>query len=275
MRVLTTAESLATYGGGTFVPTMGALHDGHGSLIRRARELARPVIVSIFVNPTQFGPAEDLSRYPRTPDSDRFIAERAGADVVFMPSPETVYPAGLEIPVPPLPAVATQPQLEDAHRPTHFAGVCQVVARLFDLVRPQMAVFGEKDWQQLKVVEAMVESAGTRWPGLRIIAHPTLREPDGLAMSSRNRYLRPEQRDQALGLARALQAAHAAQHPATAEMLMRDTLEAHGLIVDYAVVRHPSTLLPLESLTEPSRALIAARLEGVRLIDNAPMTVWG
>ncbi len=274
MRVLTTGESLAAFGGGTFVPTMGALHDGHGSLIRRARELGRPVIVSIFVNPTQFGLSEDLTRYPRTPEADRFIAEQAGADVVFMPSPEAVYPPGLEIPIPPLPPVATHPQLEDAHRPTHFAGVCQVVARLFDLVRPRMAIFGEKDWQQLKVVEAMVEAAGIRWPGLRVIAQPTEREPDGLAMSSRNRYLRPEQRDQALGLVRALQAAHAAQHPATAELLMRDTLEAHGLIVDYAVVRHPSTLMPIESFTEPSRALIAAHLEGVRLIDNAPMTVW-
>lgn len=274
MEVVRTAEALRPFWGGSFVPTMGALHAGHAALIRRAAEAGGPVVVSVFVNPTQFGPTEDFSRYPRTLDADIEVALEAGADVVFAPESDVIYPPGVAIDTPPLPSVATEPGLEDAHRPGHFTGVCQVVSRLFDLARPNYAIFGEKDFQQLRVIEAMVAAHEMRWPGLLILAHPTVREPDGLALSSRNRYLRPEQRDRALGLSRALRVAHAAQRPETAETLMRETLEAHGLTIDYADVRDARTLLPVDSLEQPARALIAARLDEVRLIDNQTMTVW-
>ena len=189
---------------------MGALHEGHGSLIRQVRGRGMPVVATVFVNPTQFGPREDFAKYPRTLEHDVALAERCGADVVFAPAAEIVYPDGLEAAQQhaaswPLPAVAREPGLEDACRPGHFNGVCQVVARLFDLTRPALAVFGEKDFQQLRVLTQMAAESGGRWGALRVEPGATVREPDGLAMSSRNRYLRPEQRDQALGLVRALQ----------------------------------------------------------------------
>lgn len=291
MQVLERAADLAAFtsrhAGSAFVPTMGALHDGHASLLRRARETGLPVTLSIFVNPTQFGPNEDFSRYPRTLESDLAIARAEGVAAVLVPDAATIYPEGLEAAhrlaaTLPLPAVATEPGLEDRCRPGHFAGVQLVVGRLFDLVRPKVSVFGEKDWQQLKLVEAMVRAEPGRWPGLEIIPHATRREPDGLAMSSRNRYLRPEDRARAIGVPRALQAAHAAQRVATAERIMRETLEAHGFEVEYAVVREAETLRPVDDFSGPTRGLIAAVLRWtengeprrVRLIDNAPMTVW-
>ena len=257
---------------------MGALHEGHGSLIRQVRGRGMPVVATVFVNPTQFGPREDFAKYPRTLEHDVALAERCGADVVFAPAAEIVYPDGLEAAQQhaaswPVPAVAREPGLEDACRPGHFNGVCQVVARLFDLTRPALAVFGEKDFQQLRVLTQMVAESGGRWGALRVEPGPTVREPDGLAMSSRNRYLRPEQRDQALGLVRALQMAASAQHPQTAERLMQDTLADHGLAIDYAVVRDATTLLPVTGFERPTRALIAARLDTVRLIDNMAMPV--
>jgi pantoate--beta-alanine ligase len=159
-------------------------------------------------------------------------------------------------------------------RPGHFGGVCQVVARLFDLCRPAEAHFGEKDFQQLRVIMEMVDRSEGRWDGLRVVPGPTVRERDGLAMSSRNRYLTPERRDTALGVYRALQMAMSAQRPATAESLMRETLEQHGFEIDYAVVRDARTLMPVSGLETPCRALIAARLPEVRLIDNLAMPVW-
>jgi len=152
--------------------------------------------------------------------------------------------------------------------------VCQVVARLLDLCLPAEAHFGEKDFQQLRVITQMVEGGAERWGSLRIVPGRTVRERDGLAMSSRNRYLAPDRRDTALGVYRALQMAMSAQRPATAEALMRETLEQHGFEVDYAVVRDARTLLPVSGLETPCRALIAARLPEVRLIDNMPMPVW-
>jgi len=270
--------SLAPFAGCALVPTMGALHEGHGSLIRQVRGRGMPVVATVFVNPTQFGPREDFSKYPRTLEHDVALAERCGADVVFAPAAEVVYPDGLEAAQQhaaswPLPTVAREPGLEDACRPGHFNGVCQVVARLFDLTRPALSVFGEKDFQQLRVLTQMVAESGGRWGALRVEPGPTVREPDGLAMSSRNRYLRPEQRDQALGLVRALQMAASAQHPQTAERLMQETLADHGLDVDYAVVRDATTLLPVTGFERPTRALIAARLDTVRLIDNMSMPV--
>ncbi|MBM4098963.1 MAG: pantoate--beta-alanine ligase [Planctomycetes bacterium] len=278
MQIVHEPRSMAAFHGCALVPTMGALHDGHGSLIRRARLHGLPVVVTVFVNPTQFAPHEDFGKYPRTLDRDVALATQCGADAVFAPAAEDVYPAGpeasrQEAEAWPLPPVACEPGLEDACRPGHFGGVCQVVARLFDLCRPAVAVFGEKDWQQLRVITAMAEGLAGRWPGLRIEPASTVRDPDGLAMSSRNGYLRPEQREQALGLVRALQMAASAQRPATAEALMRSTLEAHGLAVDYAVVRDARTLLPVQGFERPTRGLIAARLDTVRLIDNMALPI--
>lgn len=275
MKTVHSIEDRSGIEGGSLVPTMGALHAGHLALIRRARALGRPVVVSIFVNPAQFAEDEDVERYPRRLEADREAAAGAGADVVFAPDVETVYPRGAVVRAPPLPAVATEPRLEDACRPGHFAGVCQVVGRLFDLIRPRWAVFGEKDYQQLLVVQAMVEAEGERWPGLEIDAHATLRERDGLAESSRNASLDLEQRARAVGLFQALEAARAAPGPGAATDLMVTTLEAHGLSIDYAVVRDAATLMPIDDPRRPSRALIAAHTGGVRLIDNMPLPSSG
>ncbi len=251
---------------------MGALHEGHLALIRRAGPLASPLVISIFVNPKQFGPEEDLQRYPRTLDADLVAARELGVDVVFAPDVGTIYPPDEDVPVTNLPDVATRPGLEDLCRPGHLAGVFEVVARLFDLVRPSIAVFGEKDYQQLLVVRALVKHSADRWKGLRIVSHPTFREPDGLAMSSRNASLDPQQRDRALGVFKALRQAvdtiHGGGRPAEAEQAMRHILAGHGLVTEYAVVRDALTLEPLSDPGDPARALVAARAGDVRLIDN-------
>lgn len=274
MLVIHDPDELASFERPAFVPTMGALHAGHEAMIRRAAASERAVVVSVFVNPTQFGPGEDFQRYPRDLDRDVERAKHAGADVVFAPEVDVVYPPGEEKPRVDLPAVAMEPGLEDRARPGHFRGVCQVVTRLFDLVRPSEAFFGEKDFQQLRVMEAIVEARRDRWPDLRIVPHPTVREPDGLAMSSRNVYLSHEQRERALGLSRALALAQQEAAPGRdvtrVEERMRATLVRHHLQVDYAAVRDARTLMPIDELgDEPARALIAARCDDVRLIDNA------
>jgi pantoate--beta-alanine ligase len=279
MRVIERPDDLVPFHGCALVPTMGALHDGHASLVQRAARDGHRVVATIFVNPTQFGPREDFSKYPRTLETDLKIAEAAGAIAVFVPDAATIYPVGLdaarrEADAWPLPPAATDPGLEDAARPGHFGGVCQVVARLFDLCRPAVAHFGEKDFQQLRVITEMIERSKGRWGALRVVPGPTVRESDGLAMSSRNRYLAPERRETALGVYRALQMAMSAQRPSTAEALMRETLTDHGFEVDYAVVRDARTLRPVTGLETPCRALIAARIPEVRLIDNMAMPVW-
>jgi pantoate--beta-alanine ligase len=278
MRVVYDPAELGAWAGGALVPTMGALHEGHLALMRRARELARPLVISIFVNPTQFGPGEDWHRYPRTLDADLDAASDVGVEMVFAPDVDTMYPPDGQVTVPALPPVATSPGLEDAHRPGHFAGVCQVVARLFDLVRPSVSVFGEKDYQQLLVITEMVRQEGDRWKDLRVAGHPTGREHDGLARSSRNRYLDPRQRDQALGISRALQAGCGAQtegnNPASAERVMEQVLIRHGLDIGYAAVRDARTLGPIDAFDRPARALIAARLGDVRLIDNMAVAIF-
>ena len=282
MQILRSGSECTPFQGGILVPTMGALHAGHASLIKRAAALGGPVVVTVFVNPTQFGPGEDFERYPRTFDTDVALAEASGAHAVFAPAPEEIYPRGLEAArseaaALPLPAVARTPALEDACRPGHFGGVCQVVARLFELTRPCAACFGEKDFQQLRLIEELAarpEIAPGCPDGITIVRGATVREQDGLAMSSRNRYLAPEQRDQALGLYRALQSCMAAQRVATAELLMRGTLEEHGLEVEYATVRRAVDLMPAIDFHEPTRALIAARLDSVRLIDNMACPIW-
>ncbi|MBY0307407.1 MAG: pantoate--beta-alanine ligase [Phycisphaerales bacterium] len=282
MNLITDADALRPFAGCVFVPTMGALHEGHASLIRHAAALRNalhgaskgpPVVVSIFVNPTQFDDPADLARYPRTLDADLALCRAGGADYAFVPSVETVYPPGVTIPTPPLPAAATEPRLEDALRPGHFAGVCQVVARLFAIVHPRTAVFGEKDFQQLAVIRGMV-AASSRRPA--IIPAPTVRERDGLAMSSRNRFIPPQKRAQAAAISRALCEASAPAHhtPQRAEAAMRRVLLEAGFAardIQYAVVRDAATLTaPRPGM--PARALIAVNLPPVRLIDNAP---WG
>jgi pantoate--beta-alanine ligase len=257
-----------------FVPTMGALHEGHLALVRQARQQCDWLVASIFVNPTQFGPNEDYQSYPRTFEVDKAACEAEGVDAIFAPSVNEMYPPQVLDSVIDVPALTED--LEGAHRPGHFNGVCRVVAKLFNIVRPDLTCFGQKDYQQLKVIEAM---AADLMMGLRVIAVPTVREPDGLALSSRNQYLTAQQRPHALGLVKALtQARHLIERegetdPAAVEQAMHDTLVAHHLSVDYAVIRQPHTLAPLDilepALTEGVVALIAARLDNVRLIDNA------
>lgn len=263
-------------GAGVFVPTMGALHEGHAVLIERGVREARErgfsgCVVSIFVNPTQFNEKSDFERYPRTLAADLAVCEKAGAAAVYVPRVEDVYPTGLGagVRVPALPSVAVRPGLEDAHRPGHFAGVCQVVARLFEIVHPAAAVFGEKDWQQLAVVRAMVEREDLE---VEVIGAPTVRECDGLAMSSRNRFLSAEDRVRAIAISRALHAGGSAASPDDAEAVMRRVLGEAGIEPEYAVVREASTLerppggRPMVGVEW--RALIAARVGSVRLIDN-------
>lgn len=275
MELISTARELDRYAEGVFVPTMGALHEGHASLVRLARakaERTKPVIVSIFVNPTQFGPNEDYARYPRTLDSDMETCRAVGADVVFAPAVEEVYPNG-GARVPRLLAVATEPGLEDSARPGHFAGVCQVVLRLFELVRPAAAVFGEKDWQQLQVVRAMVREEGLR---IEIIPGETVRDRDGMAMSSRNRFLSPADRRRGLALSQGLSACQKGSDPDRAEEILRAVLEEAGVEPDYAVVRDAETLAPRPrgewDRSRPMRAVAAGRVGPVRLLDNM---AWG
>ena len=281
VRIVREIADLAPFHHGVFVATMGALHEGHAKLVEQAATIAHnrtprpPVIVSVFVNPTQFGEAIDFDRYPRILEIDAAICERAGADCVFAPSADTVYPPEDTPPVPPLPRVATTPELEDKYRVGHFTGVCQVIHRMFDLCKPAVAIFGEKDWQQLCVIDAMSRELNL---GVEIVGAPTAREPDGLAMSSRNRFLVGDDRKRALAISRGLQAANEQPTVATAQQTIRSTIEATGATLDYAVVRDAMTLEPLDptqrrdALERPARALAAARFGEVRLIDNTP---WG
>jgi pantoate--beta-alanine ligase len=258
-----------------FVPTMGALHEGHASLVRVAREHVAdgPVVVSVFVNPLQFGAGEDLDRYPRTLEADLKVCEREGVDIVFAPSVEEVYPGGE-------PEVTVEPGrlatlLEGSTRPGHFRGVLTVVAKLFGLVRPDVAVFGEKDYQQLVLVRRMVLDLNM---GVRVVGAPTQREPDGLALSSRNRYLEGEQRQEAVALSRTLLAAQeVAEHgvDVALDAARAELRRTAGVGLDYLVITDPD----LGELPDdvppgtPARILVAARVGSTRLIDNLPLTL--
>jgi pantoate--beta-alanine ligase len=246
------------------VPTMGALHEGHRTLVRAARERAGSVVVSVFVNPTQFGPGEDFGRYPRTWDADLAALAEEGADVVFHPPVDEVYPPGaVGVTVHPGPLGDV---LEGAVRPGHFAGVLTVVAKLFGLVRPDVALFGEKDYQQLTLIRAMARELAL---GIEVVGVPTVREDDGMALSSRNRYLSPEQRTTATAISRALRAGAAAGPQGAAAVLAAAgavLAEAPELLLDYLALTGPDLGPP--AATGPARLLVAARAGGTRLIDN-------
>ena len=256
-----------------FVPTMGNLHAGHHDLVKLARRHADRVVASIFVNPTQFGPNEDYARYPRTPDSDINGLAETGCDALFLPSVEQMYPFGtmgcVQMHVPGITDI-----LCGAHRPGHFNGVAQVVARLLNMVQPDLAVFGRKDYQQLQVIRYMAREMS--FP-VEIIPAPTLREADGLAMSSRNQYLDADQRQTAVRIHQTLHfmrdAARQGLPVAGIEDEARSRLEAAGFLVDYAEIRR-SDLTRAKSPNEPELvALIAARLGRTRLIDNLEFDV--
>jgi pantoate--beta-alanine ligase len=250
---------------------MGYLHEGHLTLVDEARQRSDAVIMTIFVNPLQFGPTEDLARYPRDLPRDRALAAARGVDALFVPSVDTMYPTGSEVRVIP---GATADRWEGAARPGHFAGVLTVVAKLFHLVEPDLACFGQKDIQQLTLVKRMVRDLD--WP-IEIVAVPTVREPDGLALSSRNAYLSPDDRRRAVALSRVLQLARHAwcegEHGATViEERMRQELRRDPEIrVEYIAIVEPETLAPVTTVDGGTVVAIAARVGGTRLIDNITM----
>jgi pantoate--beta-alanine ligase len=270
------------------VPTMGALHEGHAALIREARELADIVVVSIFVNPLQFGPQEDLSRYPRPKDQDLALCESLGTNVVFYPTVETMYPCGMENVTKVIPPAALTDKLCGAYRPGHFAGVATVVLKLFNLICPDFAVFGEKDAQQLAIIRKMVKDLQL---SVQIVGHPIVRESNGLALSSRNSYLKTDAEKQAaLGLSRILQKISEAvlsQNPnitarsarkamdeiAQAEIdLLKNQLGVDGDLslfqLQYLEAVDTETFENVEYLKSGVKLLIAAYVNEVRLIDN-------
>jgi pantoate--beta-alanine ligase len=251
------------------VPTMGALHDGHTALLDRARDECDAVVVSVFVNPAQFGPAEDFNRYPRSLESDLARCRRAGVDVVWVPSVDEVYPDGVAgVTVSPGPLGS---ELEGVVRPTHFSGVLTVVVKLFHLVRPHVGYFGEKDYQQLTLIRQMSADLDL---GVDVVGVPTMRERDGLALSSRNAYLSSADRRAALALSRALFAGRAAAG-AGADAVVAEAKRVAGaepgLDVDYLVLRNPDLGPAPEH--GPARLLVAGRVGTTRLIDNVEVVL--
>lgn len=250
-------------------PTMGALHNGHLALVRRAREENAAVAASIFVNPAQFGPQEDLAQYPRNLNRDLELLEAAGVDLVFAPPPEEVYPPGFDTWIQP---GAVAARLEGAARPGHFRGVATVVAKLFNIVRPDRAYFGQKDGQQLAVIRQLARDLNL---GLEVVAVPTVRDADGLALSSRNAYLTPEQRAAAPALYRALCQAEelgrqGVRDAGQLRRAVRAVLEAEPLLeaIDYVSVADAGTLAELELVQGRAMVSAAVRLGAVRLLDN-------
>jgi pantoate--beta-alanine ligase len=255
-----------------FVPTMGFLHEGHLSLMRRARQENDAVVVSIFVNPTQFGPSEDLSTYPRDPIADTEHCRSVGVDALFMPEPSEVYNPGFQTFVE---VQRVSAPLCGASRPGHFRGVATVVLKLFNMVGPDAAYFGKKDFQQLQVIVTMVRDLNL---DVRIVPGETVREADGLAMSSRNSYLTPEQRSQAVCLYQALlQARDLMQRGETDGERFLDTMarriaQESDAAVDYIKLVHPDTLEDLARVEDRAVAVLAVRVGKTRLIDNLELT---
>jgi len=271
MRTLGTLAEAAAFRSATpspvvLVPTMGALHAGHAALIDAARTRAGSngiVIVSIFVNPTQFGPNEDLSRYPRPFEADLTLCDAHGADAVFAPTADEMYPAGDSTFID---ETELSHGLCGAQRPGHFRGVCTVVAKLFHIIRPDAAIFGEKDYQQLAVIRRMTRNL---FLGIEIIGHPTVREADGLALSSRNRYLDTEERRRAAALPAALTAA--AQETEPAMIIAKATTlitNGTGSAPQYVELVDAETLAPLVTLDRPAVLAAAVKIGETRLIDN-------
>jgi pantoate--beta-alanine ligase len=251
---------------------MGALHEGHLSLIRRAREDCGYVVVTLFVNPTQFGPKEDLSRYPRTFEADCRMSEESGAALLFAPPVEEVYPNGFSTYVT---VEGLTSGLCGASRPTHFRGVTTVVAKLFNMLQPDRAFFGEKDYQQLAVIRRMTRDLDLP---VTIVPCPIVREPDGLAMSSRNRFLSPEQRQGATSLSRGLSRAREAFADGERDAQILRALSGaemaseQGVRVDYVELVDAADLTPVERVTGPALLAVAAFLGETRLIDNTVLT---
>lgn len=249
------------------VPTMGSLHDGHLSLLREGRQLGDILVMSLFVNPMQFGPEEDLARYPRDLERDKMLAEGAGADVLFFPDASGMYPEPFRTSV----EVAGMSEvLCGRTRPGHFRGVATVVLKLFNIVMPHAALFGEKDFQQLTIIRRMVEDLNM---AVAIIGVPTVREPDGLAMSSRNTYLTASQRKSAASISRGLRGAAAAfneGHTNAVSLIgmVRDEISSAGLKVDYVEIVDEKTLLARPVASTHSRIVVAAYVGSTRLIDN-------
>ena len=265
------AAARATLAGPTaVVMTMGALHEGHRTLMREARKRAETVIVTIFVNPLQFGPSEDLDRYPRPFDADVAACEAEGVDLVFAPAPDVVYP---EQPLVRLSAGPLGDVLEGRTRPGHFDGVLTVVAKLLHLTAPDLAYFGEKDAQQLALIRRMVRDVD--FP-VEVVGVPTVREADGLALSSRNVYLSPDEREAALALSRALRAGEsvAAQGPEAVTAAAQQVLDQEKrLRLDYLALVDPDTLAPLDRSSERALLAVAAWSGSTRLIDNVTIAV--
>jgi len=251
-----------------FVPTMGYLHEGHLSLVRRARAENPSVVVSIFVNPTQFGPSEDLEKYPRDPERDLAMLKKEGTDVVFVPTAAEMYPPNFDSWVD---VGAVTERLEGAARTGHFRGVATVVAKLFNMVQPDKAYFGQKDAQQLIVIKKMAADLNMN---LEVVAVPTMREPDGLAMSSRNTYLNSEQRQAATVLYRALTLAHQlwTQGEKDAAKIRRQMIdlirEEPMATIDYVSIADNDTLEELDTVKSPALVSMAIKIGKTRLIDN-------
>jgi pantoate--beta-alanine ligase len=252
-----------------FVPTMGALHEGHLSLMRRAKAECGIVVVSIFVNPTQFGPREDLARYPRDLAGDSRLCESVGVDALFAPAASEIYPEGFCTWV--SQEDDTARRLEGEWRPGHFRGVLTVCLKLFNIVQPHRAYFGQKDYQQALLVRRMARQLDLP---MEVVVCPTVREPDGLAMSSRNRYLDPAARRQAASLFRGLESARAAvaagerDAARLADLIRAGILAAGPCEIDYIAIADPETLAAVDRLHGPTVALLAVRIAGTRLIDN-------
>ena len=250
-----------------FVPTMGALHEGHLSLVRAAKHRCRCVVVSIFVNPAQFAPNEDLSRYPRTPEKDAELLTQEGTSILFSPSEKEMYE--------PSPSVwvdveGLSERNEGRVRPGHFRGVATVIAKLFNIVQPDVAFFGQKDAAQLAVIRRMVREL--RYP-IEVVGCPIMREADGLAMSSRNVYLSSEERKQAAVLSRSLRAAEAAFRNGVTDgkaltAAVESELRTERVQIDYVELLDPDTLLPVAQVAQPTLLAIAARVGATRLLDN-------
>jgi pantoate--beta-alanine ligase len=266
-------EARAAGQGIGLVPTMGYLHAGHLSLVDQARASAEWVAMSIFVNPLQFGPSEDLDRYPRDLERDLELAASRGVDLVFAPSAAEMYPGG-EPRVSVIPAGSLAEGLEGAVRPGHFRGVLTVVAKLFGIFTPDVAVFGQKDFQQAALIRRMAQDLDL---GTRVEVAPIVREADGLAMSSRNVYLSPEERERARALSRGLEHGRARfaageRDAAALRAVLREALAVPGVDAEYAEAAHPATLEPVDAAEPGTVLLVAARVGRTRLIDNAVLS---